>query len=273
VENRGKTNVLVLDGEQLIGAKQNRTANRSILLGAESITDIPVSCMERGRWSYKDRNFRSTRDHSPAKVRRKAREAEKQAVRDQRVASPQTLASTQSAVWQEIEGLSTKLGVKSATGALDEAYESRRTDFDSWARSFPLVDGQVGLMALTPRKVLGLDVIGSERLYRELHSRLLNGYLLDGFDQGAFGRKSCDAELPYRFDVSDEPDPDRLNAASRRFIGKVAGAQRTEAPTVGIGGYQVLTGAVVGGELLHDGRLVHLSAFPDSSDRLRGRRR
>ena len=48
--NRGPSPVLILDGEQLVGARQNRTTGRTILVAAASETRIPVSCMEQGRW-------------------------------------------------------------------------------------------------------------------------------------------------------------------------------------------------------------------------------
>src|SRR5512134_1877418 len=48
--NEGDRDVLILDGEQFIGARQNRMASRSILLPARSKTNIPVNCMEQGRW-------------------------------------------------------------------------------------------------------------------------------------------------------------------------------------------------------------------------------
>jgi len=47
-QNRALDPILILDGEQLVGAKQNRMTNRSIILPPESVTKIPVSCMENG---------------------------------------------------------------------------------------------------------------------------------------------------------------------------------------------------------------------------------
>ena len=54
VKNSGKAPVLILDGEELVGAKQNRTANVTILVAAYSEIVIPVSCIEAGRWAKKN---------------------------------------------------------------------------------------------------------------------------------------------------------------------------------------------------------------------------
>src|SRR5262245_44972367 len=62
VENRSDLPILIVDGEALVGAKQNRIVNISILVPAQSITAIPVSCVERGRWSYRRPDFGSA-DH------------------------------------------------------------------------------------------------------------------------------------------------------------------------------------------------------------------
>src|SRR5438874_1984326 len=49
--------LLIVDGEELIGAKQNRVVNTTLLLRENSETVIPVSCTERGRWSYNSKVF------------------------------------------------------------------------------------------------------------------------------------------------------------------------------------------------------------------------
>ena len=49
VHNKSPRMVLILDGEELVGAKQNRIVNTTILIGANATVVIPVSCVEQGR--------------------------------------------------------------------------------------------------------------------------------------------------------------------------------------------------------------------------------
>ena len=51
LENRAKLPVLAVQGEELQGAKQNRTLNATIL-AAPGVIDIPVTCVEAGRWRW-----------------------------------------------------------------------------------------------------------------------------------------------------------------------------------------------------------------------------
>ena len=48
--NQGDDPVLMLDGEEIIGSLQNRIVADSMLIPARSNRNIPVVCVEEGRW-------------------------------------------------------------------------------------------------------------------------------------------------------------------------------------------------------------------------------
>jgi hypothetical protein len=248
VENSGETDVLILDGEQLVGAKQNRTVSRTLILPAKATTSIPVSCMEQGRWRFTSGRFAHTRHHSPSKVRRHARKVEALCTKAMRAAGPAMLAQAQGAVWSEISACSDSLGGRSSTGALDHLYELKGRDLDEWSKHFPWVDDQVGLLAFLGARPLALDLVGGHRLYARLHKQLVRGYVMDALTAG-----------PSRSIRVGEK-------TAAPFLERVKRATRTRAPTVGRGEYRVLSGRVMGGELIDTCGLVHLSAFPTSQE-------
>ncbi len=84
VHNEGDLRVLFLEGEELVGAKQNRILNTSVLIAAHSNSRIPVSCVEAGRWGYKSRRFGSSGTHSPAVLRRVLKASVSRSVREKR---------------------------------------------------------------------------------------------------------------------------------------------------------------------------------------------
>jgi hypothetical protein len=123
--NTGIQGILILDGEQLIGAKQNRMTNRSIILPPNSITEIPVSCMEQGRWHFVGHEFDPAPQHAPSKVRRKARETEARASYAAEARGPgarfsyRDLAQAQGEVWDEIRNFEDKLGRSTSVSSRD----------------------------------------------------------------------------------------------------------------------------------------------------------
>ena len=250
--NSGSTPILILDGEQLIGAKQNRTTNRSILLAAGSETRLPVSCMEQGRWHNESTHFKSSRHGSPSDVRRKAREVEVRHADTPQGAAPEVLSSAQGEVWGAIRQKFAQFGDSSPTSDLGQLYTRREHDLTADAAAFPAMDGQVGLLAFVADAPLGLDLIGCRGLYAKLHDRLLRGYLMDALSSRA-------------------PNGVIAPEAPQRYLNSVAAARRVPTRTVGTGSYAVVSGRVIGGELSADGEVVHLSAFPAASPASGGR--
>jgi hypothetical protein len=240
--NSGGSAILVLDGEQLIGAKQNRTTNFS-LIPAKSELRIPVSCMEQGRWHDQSRPFTPSQSCSPISVRRRARDVEHAASAAGEPASQEVLTSAQGGVWETIHHNFADLRHQSSTVALDELYTSQEDDLGRASRSFTMEADQVGILAFVGDAPIGMDLIGCRLLYEKLHERLLRGYLMDA--------------------LASRRRPSRVSSArAQKYLDRVRAADRVAAPTIGAGRYAVLNGTVVGVELEFGNDGVHLSAFP-----------
>ena len=69
VINKAEIPILLLDGEELVGAKQDRVLNTTILLKKKSETIIPVSCTEHGRWLYVSDEFTDSGTVMSPKIR------------------------------------------------------------------------------------------------------------------------------------------------------------------------------------------------------------
>jgi hypothetical protein len=249
-KNEADRVVLVLDGEQLIGARQNRMTNRSILLPPHSATEIPVFCMEQGRWHFESDAMAPTPQHSPAKVRRRARETEARHVLAYGAPPVSSLREAQGEVWDDVADTLSALKSPSPTHSLDAAYAAAH-DIDAWLAALPCDDEQVGIVAFVGALPLGMDVIGAPRLYRRLHERLLRGYVMDAIEHEHRAAGIGAAALP----------APRIDDA-QCYLDTVRAAPRTDSPSVGLGRYRVLSGDVVGGELVDGERIAHLSAFP-----------
>lgn len=57
VQNGLEVRVLLIDGQELVGAKQNRILNTDVLVPAKATITIPVSCVEAGRWHHVSAEF------------------------------------------------------------------------------------------------------------------------------------------------------------------------------------------------------------------------
>lgn len=197
VVNQTPRHVLLFDGEELKGAKQNRILNTTILIEAGSQIGVPVSCTEQGRWSYQSDAFSPSGSVAYAQLR-KAKSMD--VARSLQVHARHS--SDQGAVWEEIEALheSADTSHKSPTRAMRDAYRERQRDIEEFGSGVPLMDGQCGLLAVVGDRVEGVDVLSRPGAYARLHRRLVESHAMDFLvrRRGRSG-KPADPEAPARF--------------------------------------------------------------------------
>ena len=131
VINQADIPVLILDGEEVAGAKQNRVLNTTILLKENSETVIPVSCTEQGRWRYTSPEFRDSGVVAAHRIRRSNMETVCHSLR-----MSGEYRSDQRAVWNAIEELSDEAQVKSETRAMRDVYQDRMLDLNEYLETF-----------------------------------------------------------------------------------------------------------------------------------------
>ena len=234
-----EASVLLYDGEELVGAKQNRILNVTVLVAAQSETRIPVSCVEEGRWQARSAAFAPARHSAYPELRR--RKAERLS------ADPLALGVAQSAVWDEVRAKSSRLDVDSPTGAQADVFRAREDELAALRRAFPLAPGQSGALLALGGDRLCLDYVSRPNAFARLYPKLLEGYLLDAIER-LDGKRAA------------VPDLEGFLAAA------VAGA-RSRRPSAGLGDDVRLRGeGVVGSGLDLDGELIQLCAFSSDGD-------
>jgi hypothetical protein len=245
VRNAGARAVLVLFGEELRGAKQNRIANASFLAPPMSEIAIDVSCVEQGRWAGRPgAAFTSSRSLVSHALRRKMASSVE--------ASLEHLGrfhSDQGQVWNEVGARLRHSGIRSQTHAYEAYAASRSSDLRDRIKAFHPLERQVGFVAALGDEVVGLEAIGRPEVFARAFETLLRGYLIDAVDHALLSADRAPAG-PARFDA---PEP---------FLAALASAPGEARRSLGLGTDLRIDGAGVCACALVAGDVVHLTAFP-----------
>ena len=232
--------MLILDGEELIGAKQNRVANVTILAPAGQTITIPVSCVEAGRWHATSAEF-SLGDRamfSDSRRRKTARVSESLRAAGERDAD-------QGAVWAEIEAKAERMCTASPTQAMADIFEHHQTQIEDYADGFTALPDQVGAVFAIDERIEGLEFFDSPGTLADMLPKLVRSYAIDAMETAA---------------QSQDRKPSAI--AATRFMEQLMRAEVETYPAVGLGTDIRLTApGVVAGGLVNDDRVVHLAAF------------
>jgi hypothetical protein len=246
VVNRAAKMVLILDGEELVGAKQNRIVNTTILVAAGVEIVIPVSCVEQGRWTYKSDVFSSKqRMMSPSIRKVKARDV------NASLRSTGRYRSDQSAIWEEVEGLASRRGAVSESMDMDLVFDKEAPVIKEYLEGFALVGHQVGAVFLVNGIVVGMDAFGKAVTFSRVFKNLLESYALDAVDH-----------------FKKETDAGTGEKAASDLLGVASVAKAESRPSVGLGmDLRFESEKLVGFALEHEGRVVHICLFPNAGNR------
>jgi hypothetical protein len=239
LENRGARPILLIDGEELVGAKQNRVLNLTILAPAGKCIVIPVSCVEQGRWGYRSRHF----EDQGRILFGKARSAKAARVSECKAARGGNDAD-QGKVWMDISAKMGAMRVDSPSMAMEDIYTRNAPRLEEYVAALRPLDGQAGAVFAINGRIETVELFAWADTLGRLLPKLVRGCAIDAIEE-------------YRDAV---PAPAREEVAA--ILKRVAEAHAAPFPAVGLGeDLRLQAPGLAGGALSADNELLHLCAF------------
>ncbi len=225
--NDGDEPVLMLDGEEIIGAMQNRIIAHSHMIEPHSVENIPVVCVEEGRWEELG-GFETGHCSYPR-------------LRAVLLRSRFRKTDIQKTVWKEITRKLTVTRTQSATSSMHDIYENLDDEVARYVEDFKSLNhGTIGFIGSAGDRILGCDLFHNPQTYQKFEQKLIRSYALDAIE--------------YRQRRGNRPE-------TKQFLNSIINAlqkrTRKGQPHIHFKG----TG-FFGQTLLHDNTLVHISVFP-----------
>lgn len=240
--NRGPRRVLLVEGDHLIGARQNRMLTSSVLVGASGKVNVPVSCVEQGRWEGPTSRFRADATSGSARLRQIA----KLTVTQSLLANGRR-AVDQSRIWRQIAQQQASLRVKSATSALSHTYAARAADITEIAGHLQYTPGAIGVALGVGAELVSIDLFDSPVTCERYWRRLVEGAALEGLGAAPRSAGLVSAEVLRLLD--------ELRAADWSRVAPVGDGEelRTSTPSA------------AASLLILDGRVVHFGVATTSA--------
>lgn len=229
--------VLFYEGEEVRGAQQDRTLDVSVLVGAGATVELPVTCVEQGRWD----GGRHEEEFAPAP---QASHPGLRRMKSRLVEATGDASSGQGEVWAEVARVSALHGADGETGALRDAFTASADASAALREAMRRRDGQLGAVCCVGGEVTVVDLVGHADVFAALHGPLVAGYALDAAEH-----RRTPVPAPEAEEVAD-------------FLRIALGGFRTPRPAVGLGeAYGHVTALGHGSGLELDGELVAFTAF------------
>ena len=240
VVNKSDTMILILDGEELVGAKQNRIVNTTILIAGKDSVVIPVSCVEQGRWSYKSQKFSSQKRVMSPRMRASKSEQVKFSLD-----MSENFSADQSAIWSDISAKALRMQAESPSSAMSAIYEKKDRSIKDYTRHFSQTGSQIGAVFMINGRVVGMDCFGKPETFEKVFEKLVESYALDAIDTPE-PKKGLEVERDQAMEFVHSPTTCNVEPH----------------PSVGLGtDCRLESQTVTGFALAHDKKILHLSAF------------
>ena len=239
ITNSSRSYVFFSDGDILEGGKQNRLLNTSVFIGPNSITIIPVSCVERGRWNYSRRNFKPSDFYAPSLLRKVKNIDVQRSLRNDK-----SFSSKQSKVWEEIQYRQTDHNKHSKTSDLINLFTDMPVDFDKFVNRFKVTEKANGAAIFFKNNLISLDIYNRTDIYKEYFNKLITSSAIE----------------IYRMNLECKPDETALLNKTEIFLDEFENNPKNINEPIGEGiDLRLQTGNIIGSSLQYNSEIVHLN--------------
>lgn len=251
VINMLDNDVLLIEGDILRGAKQHRTINTTIIVGKYKEILIPVSCVERGRWSYSSKEFESSMFFSDIDVRSIKTRSVSNSLKRRR-----GYYSDQGGVWNEIHRKMVFFNSYSDTESVEEIYYSKKDELEEYLKNYKFQDRQTGFAVFINNDLSGIEIFGVKGIIEKLYKKILGSYIYKAI------------EIKKRFRRSIVIDVTELEQSLLKTFERINDLKKECFKSVGEGfDIRFEDEKITGFALEHENKIVHFASFVD--ERLR----
>lgn len=172
--NRSSQPLFVLAGEVILGGKQDRIIGSNTIIPAKTTQQVPVFCVEHGRWDNSGKTFKSARALAHGRLRGQASH------------------EAQGDVWKEVAA---KNQARKTTNRTDTyrtvAQQQQNGTLKTWEKQveaarakIPAADRarMIGYVVALNGKVATVDLFQSPALFAKLESKLVKSYVTEAID-------------------------------------------------------------------------------------------
>ena len=178
VENKSERMVFLMAGELLVGCKQDRVLNTSIMVPSKTEMPIPVACVEAGRWGYKSGKFLSGQSSSHSYLRMIL--SKETSARYRAKGAP---GSGQGAVWAEVARKMGRMGSSSYSSALQDMFADYNEKLNQVLQNLSAPEGCHGAAFAINGKILGVDLFDKPTTLCRLWPKLAKSYAVDALEE------------------------------------------------------------------------------------------
>ena len=237
-KNDSVTPLILIDGDEITGAMQNRIINDTLLIPAQSTLNIPVSCTEHGRWHTRGEG-EASRTFKPSlySANHSTRSRKSRASYEER--------DYQGEVWDSISEIESRSNFKSMTSALNDSYENLKDKQNDYLKKFNIEDGQNGVIFIVNGELKGLELFYNHSIYKQYHEKLCRSYIIEAIVE----KKSVE-------------NIDRLELM--KLLEKISDSEFKSKKSIGLGDNLKFSNDFGSGSgLVWEDELIHMTFFKD----------